>query len=209
VITTINLAQKLKVSKSKVVSCLAAPIGSKVAKGDVIARKTGLFSKVEIMAPVGGVMESVNENGELIITLTDEESTPVEVKDTIPTPKKFKNSIKAVFGTGSCEGKMVFIGGELEFTILGCDNCDVIIASETLNSVTTFYKASAIGVKGIVVTWLKPGFLEKIDQTVLKSGHMALLVLDKIANAELSKKIAKLDSSKVAIDGNIPALGIL
>lgn len=215
-ITTINLAQKLKVSKSKVISYLVVPIGSKVAQDEVVARKNGLFSKIEITAPISGVIESINENGELVITLINDESIPqvkkVEAESVVKithTPKKFKNSIKAVFGTGNCEGKLVFIDGELEFTKLDSESCDVIIASQTLDSVTTFYKASAIGVKGIVVTWLKPGFLEKIDKTVLQTGHMALLVLDKMANPELTKKIAKLDSSNVAIDGNIPALGIL
>jgi len=204
VITTINLAQKLSVSKSKVASCLVMSVGSKVNKDEVIARKKGLFSKIEITAPVSGEIESLNDNGELVIAVKSEEPQ----LETEPI-KKTKNSIKAVFGSGSCEGKLIFIEGVLEFTKIDENFDQAIICAETMNSVTTFYKASAIGIKGIVLTWLKPAILDKIDKTVLKTGHMAFLILDKIQNQDLTKKISKLDSSKVAIDGNTPALNIL
>jgi len=204
VITTINLAQKLKVPKSKAAAFLVVAVGSKVAKDEVIARKKSLFSQIEITAPISGEIESLNDDGELIIAVKNDE--PQLEAEPI---KKTKNSIKAVFGSGSCEGKLVFIDGVLEFTKINENFDQAIIAAETMNSVTTFYKASAIGIKGIVLTWLKPTILDKIDKTVLKTGHMALLILDKMQNQDLTKKISKLDSSKVAIDGNAPALNIL
>ncbi len=75
----IPLAKILLVDPKKIISHLSQKIGSRIKKGDIIARKSGLFKSVSVKSPIEGTIDSVDlKSGDLFI-LTREVNNKIEV----------------------------------------------------------------------------------------------------------------------------------
>lgn len=78
-VQTVNLAGQLSLEPARAIEALSHPIGTRVARGDVIASARGLFGLVQtkVAAPADGVIESVSSiTGQLLLR---EPPIPVEV----------------------------------------------------------------------------------------------------------------------------------
>ena len=78
-VQTVNLAGKLSLEPPRALQALVTPIGSRVARGDVLASARGLFGLVRtnVESPADGVIESVSAvTGQLLLR---EPPIPVEV----------------------------------------------------------------------------------------------------------------------------------
>lgn len=70
----IPIAQKLGIKPDKIFRHLKKFVGEKLAKGDVIAAKKGLFSTQKIHAPSEGLIKEIDhEKGLLVVEITSDE----------------------------------------------------------------------------------------------------------------------------------------
>lgn len=68
--TVINLSRELKVSPLQAMKMLQKPLGKAVYKGELLAQKTGLFSKKVIIAPTDCIIDRIDrQTGDLILKM--------------------------------------------------------------------------------------------------------------------------------------------
>lgn len=142
--------------------------------------------------PVGG--ESTEKSSTETQNLADTESTEKKraEKKLSKIPKIGKNVIKGVFGFGKGEGKLEICDACLEFTKLNKDDEGKIILSKTISSNVVIYKASALGVEGLVVLYcrFRP-----------KNKDVGFLILSDKQDDKLWQKLKKWEGKMVRVEG--------
>lgn len=72
--SVISISQKLHVPPAKIFKFLSKFVGDEVKKGEVLARKKGLFAENKIKVEDDGIIKEINHNdGTLIITIKKNE----------------------------------------------------------------------------------------------------------------------------------------
>ena len=180
-----------KVQYFLILKFLVVPLGQEVKRGDVIAVKKGFLGVKKILSPVEGVLEKLEENTG---RLTIEKTEPVQ-KTFVSSKRKV---INRVLGFGETEGELIF---KKEVTMENLDESikDKIILCPEISSVGAFFKASALGTRGLIVGMMSKNFFDKLEEATKGRSGMALLVLDA---KETFEKIKKSVGKKVAIDNN-------
>ena len=155
----INLAKTLSVSPSKVSKCLLLPLGSKVKKGQALAKKKGFFKKTVFKSPFSGTLESLSEDGILKI-----KKEVKKKKNKAPAKGTVKKASK---GEILLEVSTIEIAGNWAVGSSGWGDLKLVSSVEDVFSrdeeikgkilifkdeVSTFliYKAEALGVVGLV-----------------------------------------------------------
>lgn len=195
--TSLNLALLLKISPQRVIKFLSVPLGQKVKKGDVIAVKKGTLGlrTRKIVSPVSGVLEKLEANtGKLTIKKTDLDQKVV-ASDVSPKGK----TIKGILGFGEAEGELIF-KKEVDMGDLDKSIKDKIILCPEISSIGAFFKASALGARGLTVGMMSKDFFDKLEEATKGRSRMALLVIDtKETKKELFGKIKKLVGKEIAL----------
>jgi hypothetical protein len=217
VVVKVNLAQILGVSPQKTIKFLAVPCGTKVKKGDVIALKKNFWGKeTKITSEIDGVLESLSDTtGEILIKeeSTDKEHEPepkpkekitkeaTVKKSTLKKSKPKAGVLTGVFGFGKAQAEAVFIDKELEFTKLKSNLADKIILADTTNSVASLFKAHVLGIKAIVVAWIKEELLEEINENFVHKDDFVFLVLTDKKDEKTTETLKKLAGKEIVVDG--------
>ena len=162
----INVAEKLDIYPEKIRSCMLKKEGDKFQKDEVIARKSGFFSKKDFTAPLSGIIERISTiTGEVIVS---ELPVLVEINAYIPgiidsilpnegaivsTNATF---LQGIFGIGGETWGELLVLSKTPDTILDADqitpNCHgKIVVGGSLVTGNALLKAKEVGVKGVVV----------------------------------------------------------
>jgi len=167
-VQTVNVVNQLGCDPIDVPKALAVAIGSSVAKGEVIARRKGMFGLGEskVISPASGVLESVSDvTGQVILR---EPPLPIEVDAyidgvvtavregegvTIETPAAF---VQGIFGIGGeTNGELaVVVGGPGEpFTAerLTPGLAGKVVIGGSYVSFDLLKKAVSLGIKAVIV----------------------------------------------------------
>ena len=191
--TSLNLALLLKISPKKAIKFLSVPLGQRVKKGDVIAVKKGALGLKmrKIISPVNGVLEKLEEKtGRLTIRRIDLDQE-VSMSDAFSRGK----AIKGVLGFGKAKGELIF-KKEVNMGDLNKSIKDKIILCPEVSSIGVFFKASALGTRGLIVKMTPNDFFDKLEEATKGRSRMALVVVD---SKEDFEKVKKLVGKKVVI----------
>lgn len=188
----ISLARLLKVKPQAAEKFVTVLAGSAIKKGDVVAKRKGFLGKeIVIKSRIAGLVDHYSsDTGELVIK-TGRTEIPASV-DAGQAPKIGKNKVKGVFGFGKGEGKLEICDTCLEFTKLNKDDAGKVILCKTISSNTILYKASALGVEGLVALYcrFRP-----------KSKDIGFLVLSDKQDSGLWQKLKKWEGKMVRVEG--------
>ncbi len=219
----VAIAQPLKVDAGKILDYLKVHIGDVVTKQTILASKGGMFGLggLELKSPVEGIVHNIDlENGVIVINLGKTTSifpsTEHKEKNLIITePKttkstkllntgKFKRTasstyetIEGLFGCGSNKGVGWFIEYGFESKSILPEMEGRIILINQMPVMSELYKASAIGIAGIVVATkdIDALFLQKLRDELTGKSHLGFLVLSGSTN------LATLHGVLIEIDG--------
>ncbi len=175
----IDLAKCLGVSPKKIIRFLLVALGSKVAKGDILAQKKNLLKTIYVKAPFDATLISLNEEGIILLEKskdkndTDDPASGQDKKHDKKkvsggeiykkTANKIKNSQKASkpqkevedSAKDSKEDKkidgMAFILKEEKLFDLNADMADSFLFCSFVPTDSYIFKAEAVGVNGIFV----------------------------------------------------------
>lgn len=204
----VAIAQPLKIEPNQILDFLKVHIGDIVTKQSVLAAKKGIFSLggIELKSPVEGIVHNIDlENGILIINLgTEKPILPVimaQKNETIvmeakPEKKhhitnKYKRTatsqyetIEAVFGCGMAKGNGWMVEYNFDSNSILPEMEGRIILSNIMPTLAMIYKASAIGIAGIVIACkqVDAKFLQQIKQDLSGKSHLGFLVLPSTVN---------------------------
>jgi len=176
-----NLAKALGISGKKIVSLLVKSLGSKVEKGELIAKQEGVFSKKQFLSPTDGTLESLSEEGVLRIKVAEkkyEVKTPLAGQITSVNKNKIEISFPAlkvigVWGVGGQRcGRLMVLGsqekGATVFDLKGSFEGAIVAFSGPL-TIGLWHKAVSINVAGLVCGKLPDEeFSRKIEKEVLR-----------------------------------------
>lgn len=171
----INLAEELKIKPRLVFKHLKIPLGAKVKKGDVIALKKGLVAKKKILAPIEGVLDRLEESTGRLTIKAKELIKEAKLK-AVSIPKKAKHVFKGVFGFGQDQGKLLYLKEKVFIKDLKTEYKGSIVACLEVESKGVIYKASALGISGLVVGRLEKELFEDL-QKVKDDLDFSLLAL--------------------------------
>ncbi|PIP53174.1 hypothetical protein COX08_02450 [Candidatus Beckwithbacteria bacterium CG23_combo_of_CG06-09_8_20_14_all_34_8] len=204
----VAIAQPLKVETGQILEYLKVHIGDVVTKQTVLAVKKGLFGLggMELKSPVEGIVHNIDlENGVLIINLGSEKSILPAIanqkKEIItinpkpekkyPTTTKYKRTaasqyetIEAIFGCGVAKGNGWLVEYNFDSNSILPEMEERIILATSMPTLAMIYKASAIGVAGIVVAskQVDAKFLQSVKQDLQGKSHLGFLVLPATTN---------------------------
>ena len=167
-VQTVNLAARLGVDPARVGEMLVRPVGSRVQKGEIVARAKTLFGlmKNEAEAPAGGTIESVSSvTGQLLLR---EPPIPVEVNayvrgrvaEVMPGEGVVVESrgalVQGIFGVGGeTWGRIATVTSRpdepLEGTHLRPEHRGAVVVGGSHVSHATVLRARELGVAAIVV----------------------------------------------------------
>jgi len=219
----IAIAQPLKVDSSQILDFLKVHIGDVVNKQTILAAKKGMFGLggIELKSPVEGIVHNIDtETGVIIINLGT--STPlfpimkrqksellisdissVKANKTIPTSKYKRTassnyaSIEGIFSCGTAKGSGWFIEYNFDSHSILPEMEGRIILISSMPTMSEIYKASAIGIAGMVVASkdIDALFLQNLKNDLSGKSHLAFLVLPHSTN------LATLHGVSLEIDG--------
>ena len=167
-VQTLNLAAKLSIDPARAEMALTRPVGSKVAKGEIVAAAKSLFGLVThtVPSPVDGTLESVSRiSGQLILR---EPPIPVEVNafvrgvvaEILPSEGVVVEArgafLQGIFGVGGeCWGEIVIAaagpGEELSASRLSAEHRGKVVVGGSYVSHATLVRARELGVAAVVV----------------------------------------------------------
>ncbi len=217
-LVTIPLAQILKVKPEKVFDFMAVKIGDSIKKGEAIAVKKGFLSdKIEVKAELDGIIKSLSiQTGELVMeaSVSDNKNIKeaiepryVEKKRSegvlVQKPKDLKiskNKIIGVFGFGLGAGELAVCDKMLDFSRLKKEYKKKIVYAPSISGKGAFYKASAIGLSGLLILSVEKNILEDL-QEIAQDSNFGFLLLSEKADLELAEKIKKWHGKNIRIDG--------
>jgi len=166
-VQTVNVVNQLGCDPIDVPKALAVAIGSSVAKGEVIARRKGMFGLGEskVISPASGVIESVSDvTGQVILR---EPPLPIEVDAyidgvvtavregegvTIETPAAF---VQGIFGIGGETYGELVMGVEspsetLDERHIKPEFQNKVVVGGSLFTASAFKRAREVGVRGVI-----------------------------------------------------------
>lgn len=157
-----NLAEALGVPGKKAISLLVKNLGSKVAKGELIAKRGGVFGKKQLICPTDGTLESLSEEGVLKLRVAErkyEIKTPLAGRVTTVNKNEIEISFPAVkvvgvWGAGGqAFGRLILLGSQDEgatvFDLKGGSK-GAVVAFSGLLTLGFWHKAVSINVAGLV-----------------------------------------------------------
>lgn len=157
-----NLTKTLGVPGKKIISLLVKSLGSRVVKGELIAKRARIFGKKQFISPIDGTLESLSEEGVLRIKVAEREyeiKTPLAGRVTSTDKNKTKISFSAtkvvgIWGAGGqAFGPLILIGsqenGATIFDLKGDFKGTVVAFSGPL-TLGFWHKAVSLAVSGIV-----------------------------------------------------------
>ncbi len=228
-VQTVNLASALGVDAHEVQARLLKPLGSAVAKGEVIAQTKALFGlmKSEAKAPAAGVLESVSDvTGQLILR---EPPIPVEIDAyldgvvvevlagegvVVETPAAF---IQGIFGVGGeTHGPIIMAASgpddELTADRLSSSMAGKIVVGGAYVNHAVFKEAIRLGVKAVVVGGFDDRDLRELlgyDLGVAITGQetfgATLLLTEGFGRIRMSERtfnlLKKLEGREAALSG--------
>jgi hypothetical protein len=172
-------------------------LGSKVSKGDVIAKHSGFlgFKSNKVVSPVDGKIISLREkNGELVIeNLETEEEEKKEKKD----------EKKGSFGFGRGEGKVIYFEEDVTLNHLDKRVEGKVLVCNSISCRGVVFKFNALGGKGLIVKELKDELREELKNKVEGKVDLGLILLDEIKDLKEQKK------KDVLIDGKRRVMCVL
>lgn len=177
----LNLAKALGVSGKKVINLLVKNLGSEVVKGELIAKRGGVFGKKQFISPTEGTLESLSEEGVLKIKVAQkmyEIKTPLAGRVTSVNKKEIEVSFPAVkivgvWGAGGeAFGRLILVGSkEGGATIFDLKESfkEGIVAFSGPLALGFWHKATSLAVAGIVCGKLpNEQFGKRLEKEVLR-----------------------------------------
>jgi hypothetical protein len=178
-VQTVNVAARLAVDPARVPDALVAPVGTTVAKGDVIAEGKSLFGlmKQRAEAPVAGTIESVSPiSGQVILR---EAPIPVEVQAYVQgtVAEVIAGEGVVVEAIGALMQGIFGVGGETFGTLrvvakspdeeltparLSSEHRGAIVVGGSYVSYETLMRARDLGVAAVVVGGFDDGGLKRL-----------------------------------------------
>jgi len=224
----IAISQPLKVENNQILDFLKVHIGDVVNKQTVLASKKGLFGLggIDLKSPIEGIVHNIDlENGVIVINLGTHspivKSSLAEPRDnliTISKPSKSERTfhhtkykrtassnyetIEGIFGCGICKGTGWYIEYDFDSRSIVPEMQNRVILTSTMPDLSEIYKASAVGVAGMVIATDKidARFLEEVRNDLTDKSHMGFLVLPGGTN------LATLHGVLMEIDGESKCL---
>ncbi len=192
------IANELQVSPKKVIHYMQIALGSKVSKGDVIAKKSGLLGmkRKKVISPVNGKVVSLREKaGELVI-----ESEEIEEKKDVDESKDEK---KGDYGFGKGKGDIIYFQEEISLEHLDKRVEGKVLVCDGIRCSGVVYKFNALGGKGLVIKKIKESLKKELEEKVKGKVDLGFLSLDEIKDLKNKK------DKKVLINGKRRVLCVL
>jgi hypothetical protein len=150
----INLAQSLKVKPEKVIDFLNIPLGKKVKKGDLLAKKKGLLSsEIKVYSKIDGILEKLDESTGIVKIIKSGEDRAKQEKPSHEPDllAKTGEKIKGIFGFGKNKGKLDILKEKISIDMINEAMREKIIAAPKLGSRGVLYKAAALDIAAIII----------------------------------------------------------
>lgn len=207
-----HLAKLLDVPPKQTINFLTKKLGEEVKEGDLIAQKKSFLGKSEkFIAPISGVLDSINEEGVLRIK---KEIAEEEIKAPFAgiVTDSSSNSLSLTFAAIEIKGNwgrgkkvtgcLSFIEGE-ELDLFSLDGAyeKQLIAIKGNLSKGLWYKAISLGATGVIAGDVKEEFLIKEIEKEDSLLPVVLLEKDDKIEKEIWEELKKANGRMILIDG--------
>jgi hypothetical protein len=215
----IDISAPLKIKASDISKYLLVSSGDAITEGSVLAKKKSFLGvdRIEIQSPVNGIIHSIDINrGVLLVRLLEDNVSEIEIKqdqakeeiieerkeEVKPiqnNPRKKRVSvdeqITSLVGFGEGKGKAWYIEKEFSSVAILPEMKGKILLVGKVPTILEMYKASAVGVEGIITTGFKGDVDEstKLQQELENKTTLGFLLLpDNVTLNSLHNKLLEI-----------------